>query len=89
MRLWCWVWGYDLDLAAQCLFGLSEGPRGEMMIPIEARRNTLTALYVALGAHKHLPPETVDAVKAMVAQTKAANRNRASAPAAEETPAAD
>ncbi|MFT4278918.1 MAG: hypothetical protein QM576_21440 [Rhodopseudomonas sp.] len=73
VRLWCWLWGYDLDLAAQALYGLAEGPRAKMVIPPEARRNTLNALYVALGAAKHLPPETVDAIKRMIAETKAAN----------------
>ena len=80
-RLWCWACGYDLDLASRCLFGLSEGPRGEMEIPLEARRNTLNALYVALAADKHLSRETVAAIKDMVAQTKAAHRNKASADA--------
>ncbi|MCG6203144.1 hypothetical protein LPW26_00715 [Rhodopseudomonas sp. HC1] len=72
VRLWCWAWGYDLDLAAQALFGLAESARGTTLFPPDARRNTLNALYVALGAHKHLPRETVDAIKTMIAQTKAA-----------------
>jgi len=79
VRLWCFVWRYDLDLAAQALFGLAEGPRGKMAIPPEARKNTLNALYVALGAHRHLPPETVDAIQQMIAQTRAAARSAAAA----------
>jgi hypothetical protein len=75
VRLWCYAWGYDLDLAAQTLFGLAEGPRGKIMVAPEVRRNTLNALYVALGAHKHLPPETVEAIKRMIAETQAAPRD--------------
>ncbi len=72
VRMWCWARGYDLDLATQCLFGLAEGPRGKMTIPLDARRNTLAALYVALGADKHLSRETVAAIRTMIAQTQAA-----------------
>lgn len=72
VRMWCWARGYDLDLAAQCLFGLAEGPRGNIGIPPEARRNTLAALYVALGADKHLSREDVAAIRTMIAQTRAA-----------------
>lgn len=80
VRLWCWIWGYDLDLAAQALFGLAEGPRGKIAISPEARRNTRDALYVVLGAHKHLPPETVEAIRGMIAQTKAAARQPSATP---------
>jgi hypothetical protein len=79
VRLWCWVWGYDLDLAAQALFGLAEGPRGKIAIAPETRKNTLDALYVALGAHKHLSSETVRAIRRMIAQTQAAARESTSA----------
>ncbi|ABD08142.1 conserved hypothetical protein [Rhodopseudomonas palustris HaA2] len=79
VRLWCWVWGYDLDLAAQALFGLAEGPRGKIAIAPEIRKNTLDALYVALGAHKHLSAEAVQAIRRMIAQTQAAARETSSA----------
>lgn len=79
VRMWCWARGYDLDLAAQCLFGLAEGPRGKMRIPLDARRNTLAALYVALGADKHLSRETVAAIRAMITQTQAAAHTAAPA----------
>jgi hypothetical protein len=71
VRMWCWAWHYDLDLATQALFGLAESARGTVQFPPDARRNTLNALYVALGAHKHLPRETVDAIHAMIAQSRA------------------
>jgi hypothetical protein len=76
VRLWCWMWGYDLDLAAQILFGLADGPRGKIVISPDARMHTLNALHVALGAHRHMSPETVAAVKRMIAQTKAAGREK-------------
>ncbi|MBI5130264.1 MAG: hypothetical protein HZA66_12545 [Rhodopseudomonas palustris] len=79
VRMWCWIWRYDLDLAAQALFGLAEGPRGNLVIAPETRKNTLDALYVALGAHKHLSAETVQAIRRMIAQTQAAARETSSA----------
>lgn len=74
VRLWCWVCKYDLNLAAQILFGLAEGPRGVRVVPQEVRKNTKDALYVALNAYKHLSPETVAAVRQMIALTRSAPR---------------
>jgi hypothetical protein len=83
VRLWCWVWKYDLNLAAQILFGLAEGPRGVRVVPQEVRKNTKDALYVALNAYKHLSPETVEGVRQMIAQTKAAPRQTVEAESTE------
>ncbi|MCP9626149.1 hypothetical protein NML43_03485 [Rhodopseudomonas palustris] len=79
VRMWNWAWGYDLDLATQCLFGLAEGARSDAPTSPDARRNTLNALYIALAAHKHLPRETVDAIRRMIAQTQTANHDTARA----------
>lgn len=85
VRLWCWVYKYDLNLAAQILFGLAEGPRGVRVVPPEVRKNTKDALYVALNAYKHLSPETVAAVRDMIAQSRSAPRQTAEASSTEAT----
>lgn len=77
VRMWCWIKGYDLNLAAQILYGLAEGPRGVRVVPQEVRKNTKDALYVALAAYKHLSPETIAAVRAMIQQTRSAPRETA------------
>lgn len=79
VRMWSWAWGYDLDLATQCLFGLAEGVRSDKPTSPDARRNTLHALYIALAAHKHLPRETVAAIRRMITQTQSANHDTAPA----------
>ena len=70
-RLWCWTFRYDLELAARCLFGLAEGPRGEYSISKEQRKNTLNCLFVSLGATRHLSPQEIKTVKEELAKTKA------------------
>ncbi|WP_322516465.1 hypothetical protein SR870_02455 [Rhodopseudomonas palustris] len=72
VRLWCWVWGYDLGLAAQAMFGLADSARGTVLFPPDVRKNTLNAIYVALGAHQHLAPETVASIKQMIVQARSA-----------------
>jgi hypothetical protein len=62
-RLWCKLWGYDLDFAARCLFGLAQGARGEYRFDADSMEKTLNAFYVSLGAASHLSPEMVEAVK--------------------------
>jgi hypothetical protein len=70
-RTWCYLFNYDLEVAARCLFGLAEGPRGEFSISAEVRRNTLNALFISLGVTHHLSPAELVAVKKMIAEIKA------------------
>lgn len=70
-RMWCWLFGYDLEFAAQCVFGLAEGPRGEYSIPPPSRKVTLDALFVSLGAMSHLSSYDVAVVKREIAIAKA------------------
>jgi hypothetical protein len=69
-RLWCWIFRYDLELAARCLFGLAEGARGEYSIPGEQRKNTLNALYVSLGATWHLSRQEIETMNRELAAVR-------------------
>jgi hypothetical protein len=57
-QIYCWVFGYDLDYAARSLLGLAEAARVPY-INERARRLTLHALLVALGATHHLLPAEI------------------------------
>ena len=70
-RMWCWLFGYDLEFASRCLFGLAEGPRGEYSISPVSGKVTLDALFVSLGAMSHLSPDDVAVAKREIATTKA------------------
>ena len=70
VRLWCRVFGYDLEIAALCLFGLADGPRGHS-VSNETRRNTLNALHVSLGAAHHLSRADLTKVRKLISEHKA------------------
>jgi hypothetical protein len=65
-RLYCYMFGYKLESAARCLFGLSEIPRGEFSISSETRKNTLNALYISLGAAQHLTKIEREKIEQMI-----------------------
>jgi hypothetical protein len=69
-RLWCWIFHYDLELAARCLFGLAECVRGFYSISEEKRKNTVNALYVSLNATQHLSLQEIETIKQMIAEEK-------------------
>lgn len=69
-RVLCRLMKYDLETAAQCLFALAEGPRGDYRITEEQRRNTLKALYVSLAATAHLTAAEIDTTRSMIAAAK-------------------
>ncbi len=69
-RLWCRIFGYDLELAARCLFGLAEVARGQYSFSEDKRKDTLNALYVSLRATGHLSPQEIEAVHRKIAEAK-------------------
>jgi hypothetical protein len=71
-RIWCYLFSYDLEVAARCLFALAEGPRGEFSINDDRRKNTLNALFISLGVKHHLSATELMAVKQMIAEAKKA-----------------
>jgi hypothetical protein len=64
-RIYCLAFGYDLDYAARCLLGLAEAARtaGSLDVGEKARRLTLHALFVALGATQHLSAGEIAAAR--------------------------
>lgn len=69
-RAYCWLFKYDLELAAQLLFGLAEGPRGEFAMRPDQRKNTVDAIYYSLGATRHLSPEEITTVRREIEASK-------------------
>lgn len=69
-RLWCRIRKYDLECAAQALFGLAEIVRGEFRFPEEVRQNNLNAVFLSLGAGRHLSPNEVAQTRAEIAKAK-------------------
>lgn len=88
-RLWCHLWKYDLDVAAGCLFGLAQTAFGTYSISEEQRKNAITALYVSLGATRHLTQAEVDTVRRQIAEVRGASLNAASPiiPSSDDPPA--
>jgi hypothetical protein len=70
VRAWCWLFHYDLDLAARCLFGLAEGARGEFSIGDVSRQKTLNALFLALGAAHHLSSADLQTLKSEIEKAR-------------------
>ncbi|MDE2167169.1 MAG: amidohydrolase family protein [Alphaproteobacteria bacterium] len=66
-RAYCRLFKYDLELAAQLLFELAEGPRGEFVISPEQRKKTVNAIYYSLGATWHLSREEIGVVRREIA----------------------
>ncbi len=66
-QLYCHLMKYDLELAADCLFGLAKGAL-ENNISEDQRRNTLNALYVSLGATSHLTQTEIETVRRQIAE---------------------
>jgi hypothetical protein len=73
-QIYCWIFGYDLDYAARSLLGLAEAARG-YHIGERARRLTLHALFVALGATHHLSAGEIAAAQTEMKQWHDGNRD--------------
>lgn len=74
-QVYCRVFQYDLDFAARAVLGLGEAVRGEYRIDELARRLTLHALFVALGAVEHLSAGEIAAARAEMKKWHDGNRD--------------
>jgi hypothetical protein len=74
-RIYCRVFGYDLDYAARAMLGLAEATRGQYQISEKARRLTLHALFVALGATHHLSAGEITVARTEMKQWHDGNRD--------------
>jgi hypothetical protein len=69
-RLWCWLFHYDLEGAARCLFGLAQVAGGHISVFEKMHKDTLNALYVSLGATGHLSPQEIETVNQLITEAK-------------------
>ena len=67
-QLYCWKFGYDLCLAGRALLGLGKMARGQYSFSETTRRQTLHALFVALGATYDLSEDELLIVRKEIAQ---------------------
>ena len=74
-KIYCRVLRYDLDYAARAVLGLGLAARGEYRIDERARRVTLHALFVALGATHHLSAGEIAAARTEMKQWHDGNRD--------------
>ena len=80
VRRYCEWLGYDLEMAACSLRGLAEGPRGQYSISDEERRITRDAVFVLLGATRHLSSADIAAANEGIATVRRVQAGAGSAP---------
>ena len=70
VRAYCACFGVDLQVAADCLRTLVEGPRGEYSVSDETQKLRRNALFVSLGATRRLSPAEIAAATEAIAASR-------------------
>jgi hypothetical protein len=65
VRLYCRLFHYDLEAAADCLIW-QHNAAGNSLYDDKARNLVLDAIYVFLGAHRHLTVERINEIRMSV-----------------------
>jgi hypothetical protein len=74
-RIYCRVFGYELDDAARAMLGLAEAARGQYQYDKGVRRLTLHALFVAFGSTHHLSASEIAAARTEMKKWHDGNRD--------------